>query len=83
MMKVIRLYQKCSASLPGIVIQVLVLLSSFFSGKHCILYELVDESQVEVLNISNPLSQPDVDSFRYPRAGEIFLRLLTFCVGVR
>ena len=49
------------------------------TGKHCILYELVDESCVEILNISNPLTQPDVDSFRYPKAGTLFFIYVLFC----
>jgi len=50
-----------------------------FSGKHCILYELVDESSVEVLHISNPLSQPDLDLFRYPKAGEVLSENASVC----
>ena len=39
--------------------------------KHRILYELVDESDVEVLHITNPLAQPGIDSYRYPKAGNL------------
>ncbi|CAK8694929.1 dipeptidyl peptidase 9-like [Clavelina lepadiformis] len=50
--------------------------------KHRILYELVDESDVEVLHITNPLAQPGIDSYRYPKAGtpnaKVSLRLLDF-----
>ena len=37
-----------------------------------ILYELVDESEVEVLNIVPPTSSSSgVDKYRYPRAGTV------------
>ncbi|XP_077968391.1 dipeptidyl peptidase 9-like [Styela clava] len=53
-------------------------------GVHRILYEEVDESQVQVLHIFNPLTEPDIDSYRYPRSGtknaSTQLKILEFTV---
>uniref|UniRef100_H2Z5L8 Dipeptidyl peptidase 9 n=1 Tax=Ciona savignyi TaxID=51511 RepID=H2Z5L8_CIOSA len=49
---------------------------------HRILYELVDESDVEVLQIPNPMGKLPFDSYRYPTAGspnaKVTLQLLEF-----
>ena len=45
--------------------------SSTSSSSYCILYEEVDESMVEILNIFSPsVEGKNVDQYRYPRAGE-------------
>lgn len=41
----------------------------------------MDESNVEILHIANPLVQPDVDSYRYPRAGMNLL--FTFKIEIK
>nr|XP_022310084.1 dipeptidyl peptidase 9-like [Crassostrea virginica] len=44
--------------------------SSTSSSSYCILYEEVDESMVEILNIFSPsVEGKNVDQYRYPRAG--------------
>ncbi|XP_078490764.1 dipeptidyl peptidase 9-like isoform X2 [Ciona intestinalis] len=52
------------------------------AGVHRILYELVDESEVEILQISNPVGQPSCDSYRYPTPGSpnarVTLQLVEF-----
>nr|CAB3239881.1 dipeptidyl peptidase 8-like [Phallusia mammillata] len=52
------------------------------SGQHRILYETVDESEVEISYISNPLGNPGLDTYRYPKAGtpnaRVTLRMLEF-----
>ena len=36
-----------------------------------ILYEEVDESNVEIVNIFTPSADKGIDAYRYPRAGNV------------
>lgn len=36
-----------------------------------ILYEEVDESDVQILHVMSPMSESTIDSYRYPRAGKL------------
>lgn len=55
------------------------------SNHYRILYEEVDESEVEILSIFSPSDSRGVDEYRYPRAGtanaKSYLKLVEFTVG--